>query len=76
MKCEVVHTSKKIYLSLEFHIDMRFGQPWNRRDEPALTACMTTTADSAQLDLQGEITRIDRAIAETAKYAGRLFKVG
>jgi hypothetical protein len=25
-------------------------------------------ADNTQLDLQGQITRIDRAIAETAKY--------
>lgn len=37
---------------------------------------MTTMADSAQLDLQGEITLIDRAIAETAKYAAGQCELG
>jgi hypothetical protein len=37
------------------------------------TAWMTTMADSTQLALQEQIARIDRAIAETAKYATKGF---
>jgi hypothetical protein len=36
---------------------------------------MRTKADSTQSDLQGEIMRIDRSIAETAKYAAKQRKL-
>jgi len=37
---------------------------------------MMTMADSTQLDLQEQITRIDRAIAETAKYVAEQRELG